>query len=658
MGNLTAEMIGQHPALAAFQQYIQEHSHRTPHPGEIEFSNTNPNDGVIELFYSRGRDVYVAQIDANNQLALHLRRGTQRGNAVQWAGPIEDRPTADACRTVQALGGEEERNFHCPTTPIGDVPPDLFRQRATWLGQWSASNLAAVELVNGVRRWRGATSWNAQSPTMSALRNSRAWATPVGSNELSFTQRLAGYGPVLGAGAVTMFSANHVSDMIGLHSDYHANERYAFGAYASYGSMSGMTWLLNRNRPASARLAAPSLAAGLVSSALVDATLGQMWQEGSGERQAVRMGAFFLPQVYRMAFGSRSIALAETRAASGMSRWGGRAVSAAFYADAAYMIYDHLAHSNRETARSNMIYRRASQLHDANAHPLRWAFNGAVEMVAPSLAQRLLTPDSYVAQAQEEMNAASTDSARRLRGYLSHALLMGPTGPATDASFYTELNWDWLRGNERLGTLRRSDGHELPLDLIAEHLQVPAIHQHVFEELDQAQRVAYLQREFRGYDLSPADVEESLARIALHSARQEIRDLYLSAGGDAAALTHCFDENGSLLAGRESDLLAQVFPGESVNPEQVLALRRVALARRILELRQNDPAGELAALDRVGREIGLIDAGGNLVGEASQFALASLESHPPAPVTAPPVRPVIPSSSVIQGIMAYGAQHG
>jgi hypothetical protein len=109
------------------------------------------------------------------------------------------------------------------------------------------------------------------------------------------------------------------------------------------------------------------------------------------------------------------------------------------------------------------------------------------------------------------------------------------------------------------------------------------------------------------------------------------------------------------VAGQESQLIGQIFPGQEVSAEQVLALRRVALARRILELRRNDPAGQLAAYDRVARQIGLIDAGGNLVGEETQLAQASLESHPPAAIPAP--RPAITPAQVIQGIMAQGA-HG
>src|ERR687891_92137 len=129
------------------------------------------------------------------------------------------------------------------------------------------------------------------------------------------------------------------------------------------------------------------------------------------------MGAFFLPQFSRMAFGSRTLALAETRAATGISRWGGRAFAAGFYADMTYMAYDHIAHTNRETARSNLIYRRAGQLHGAEAHPLRTVLNGAVGLVAPPLAERLLPPSSYVPQPQTEIDAQSSASARRLRDY-------------------------------------------------------------------------------------------------------------------------------------------------------------------------------------------------------------------------------------------------
>ncbi|HEX5035013.1 MAG TPA: hypothetical protein VFW62_11065, partial [bacterium] len=410
MGNLTASMIREHPALAAFQQHIQDTLHVTVRPGDILLSNERPGDGVLELSYSQpnGNSAFVGILNASQSTgALRIRHGEFTGlrngqDTYRWNN-WESHNVANACNTVRALGGEEERQVQCNTEGGGSQAPvstdtGFWTPQRTWLGYWTVGNYTFLETVNFVRRWRGATAWHAQSPTMSVLRNGRTWMTPVGSNELSLMERLRGYGAVSGVGAITMLSGEALSDHVGLHPDFHANERFAINAYGAYGAMSGVTSWLNRGRPASARLAAPSLAAGLVSSALVDATLGQMWQEGSAKRQALRNGAFLLPQLYRMAFGGRTLALAETRAAGGVSRWGGRAFAAGFYADMAYMAFDHIAHSNRDTARSNLIHRRANQLFSAEAHPLRTVFNGAVGLVAPALAERFLTPGSYVSQ--------------------------------------------------------------------------------------------------------------------------------------------------------------------------------------------------------------------------------------------------------------------
>ncbi|HKX13423.1 MAG TPA: hypothetical protein VJP40_09735, partial [bacterium] len=371
MGNVSAQMIREHPALAAFQQYIQENLHVTVRPEDILLSNSRPGDGVLELSYvqpdngsTNPPNTYVGLVNASSTTgALRIRHGLltgfRHGQAeYRWESWVPHN-VVGACRTVQVLGGEEERQVQC--APEGSVPTPTdsswLTPQEAWLGQWAVGNYTFVETVNFLRRWRGAKAWHAQSPTMSVLRNGRAWMTPVGSNELTLAQRLTGYGSVAGVGAITMLSGNQFSDLVGLHPDFHANERFAINAYGAYGAMSGVTSWLNRGRPAAARLSSPSLVSGLVSSALVDATLGRMYQEGSSERQALRMGAFFLPQLYRMAFGGRTLALAETRAATGISRWGGRAVAAGFYADMAYMAYDHIAHSNRETARSNLIYR-------------------------------------------------------------------------------------------------------------------------------------------------------------------------------------------------------------------------------------------------------------------------------------------------------------
>lgn len=654
MTQLTAELIRQHPALAAFNEYIQEHLHRAPNPEEIVVSNTNPNDGILQLSYlSPNNDVFVAQLDASRPTgALEVRHGRIRGRGTEW---VEPRPVArnvaGACEAVHALGGEEESGYTCPAivNPDSGAVPSLFRQRATWLGQWGLANWAGAELIG--------LAWKRRSLTLGTLRSLPGWLTATGSNELSLGARARLWSPVLAAGAVTVLSAEHGANMMGLHSNYHSNERFALDVYSAYGAMSGVSRLINRRNPGAA-LRPSSLGAGLLTSALVDATLGQMYAEGSAERRALRVGGFFLPEVYRMAFGNRALAVAETKAATGFARWGGRAMAAGFYADGAHMIWNHLTRSNAETGRDNLIYRRANQLEDAQRHPLVWALHGAAELIAPSLTERYWVSGNYVDQARQEIQAQAGVSGEGARSLLRHSLLLGPTGPATDASFYRELNFDWLRGENVLRNIRRPDGSELPVADVAEQFADPAIYERVIVNGTPDQQVAYIQRQFRGYDLSVADVHEILARIALHHARSSLQDLQYTAGPELRAFADCFDGSGTLRAGSESALLAQVFPGQEINADQVLALRRVALARRILELQSADPAGaELASYVRVAREIGLAGEDGRLIdAEETRLAQATLDSHPPAPLPTAPARPN--QTQVLQGILAYGAAHG
>lgn len=654
MTQLTAELIRQHPALTAFNDYIREHLHRAPNPSDIVVSNTNPNDGILQLSYlSPSNDVFVAQINASNSTgALELRHGRLRGSRTEW---VEARPVArniaGACDTVHALGGEEESSYTCPaiSNPSTGATPSLFRQRSAWLGQWGLANWLGAELIG--------LAWKRRSLTLGTLRSLPGWLTATGSNELSLGARARLWSPVLAAGAITALSAEHGANMMGLHSNYHNNERFALDAYSSYGAMLGMSRLINRRNPTAA-LRPASLGAGLLTSALVDATLGQMYAEGSAERRALRVGGFFLPEIYRMAFGNRALAIAETRAGAGFARWGGRAMAAGFYADGAYMIWNHLAHNNVETGRDNLIYRRANQLEDAQRHPIAWALHGAAEMIAPSLTERFWVSGNYVDQARQEIQAQASAAGEGTRSYLRHALLLGPTGPSTDANFYRELDLSWLRGENTLRNIRRPDGTELPVADVAEQFNDPEIYRRVIENGTPQQQIEYVQRQFRGFRLSQTDVQEILARISLHHARTQLQDLQYTAGPELQAFASCFDNSGALRPGSESALLGQVFTGQEVNAEQILALRRVSLARRILELQSSDPAGtELASYVRVAREIGLADADGRLIeGEEVQFAQASLLSHPAAPAPAAPARPS--QLQILQGIATYGASHG
>jgi hypothetical protein len=333
-------------------------------------------------------------------------------------------------------------------------------------------------------------------------------------------------------------------------------------------------------------------------------------------------------------------------------------MKAGFYADAAYMLYNSLSSSTVDSGRTNLIYRRANQLENAHRHPVAWALHGLAEMVAPSLTERFWVSGNSVDQARQEIHAQSASEGDAARSFLRYSLLMGPTGPSTDANFYQSLDLSWLRGDNTLRNLHRPDGSELPVADVADQFSDPAIYERVIVNGTPEQQITYIQQQFRGFRLSRDDVQEILARITLHHVREQVQDLQYTAGDELRAFAACFDDSGSLRTGQEQNLLAQVFPGQEINSDQILGLRRVALARRILELRASDPSGtELASYTRVAREIGLVDANGQLTdGEESRLAQATLDSHPATLAPAAPARPS--QLQILQGIAAYSSTHG
>src|SRR5215831_13549119 len=103
----TSELIAQHPALAAFRDYIQQRTHHEPRLEEIVVSNERPGDGKLEMSYldSRSGNVYVAQLDASQTLeALTMRSGHMQGRDVVW-NDTQRQNVAHACETLHALGG-------------------------------------------------------------------------------------------------------------------------------------------------------------------------------------------------------------------------------------------------------------------------------------------------------------------------------------------------------------------------------------------------------------------------------------------------------------------------------------------------------------------------------------------------------------------------
>ncbi|HKY62902.1 MAG TPA: hypothetical protein VJR29_05720 [bacterium] len=407
--------------------------------------------------------------------------------------------------------------------------------------------------------------------------------------------------------------------------------------------------------------AAWGMGPGLMSSAIVDRTIGQAFEEGSTARHVVRMGSFFLPDVYRIALGNRGPAIFSSR---GM-RVASRAFAAGFIADMMFAGANRLYHGGEGSARMSMIYQRANQLHDADESFLRRPIDGVFEMVAPQIASWWdsveltgsgFVPNRHRIQAEGEIRAFSLHTSQATDETLRHSLLFGGQGEELTPEFYSRVDWSSLRGESRLPEVRRIEGRELPVALIAEHLADPAVRRRLGGEgRDASDPVAYIQNQFRGYDLSRSEVEHALSEIRLHTVRRDLASLNQMQLPENAELGRIFDEHGSLRAGQEHALLGRVFQSSEVDETALLRNRRLGLACRVLEARRHDPAAVSPYL-AVAQRIGLADSEGNILdAEIRSQAEAQLgASSGPASTLSAPVPAGLARTARLSGLTVAG----
>ncbi len=381
--------------------------------------------------------------------------------------------------------------------------------------------------------------------------------------------------------------------------------------------------------------AAWGMGPGLMASAIVDRTIGSQFAEGSTARNAIRFGSFFLPDVYRIAVGNRGPAIFETR---GM-RWAGRAFAAGFIADMAFSGVNRWQHGSSGAATMNMVYQRANELHDRDEGLLRGVVDGAFEMIAPQVSAWWdsveldgigFRPNRYQNAAREELRAFSVDTTRRADETLRRHAFFGSGGASLDPDFYTRVDWNFLRGESRLEDIRLPDGREIPVRDILDQLQDPTVARRFTGDHPEDQ-VAYIQRQFRGYRLSRAEVEQALDRISLHALRNDLASLSQFDLPENAAMRGLFDEHGALRPGQEGALLRHLFPEHAPAEADILAQRRVSLALRILQARGSGDAAAAEPYLAVARRIGLADAAGEIVDPAirarAETELASAREH-------------------------------
>lgn len=405
--------------------------------------------------------------------------------------------------------------------------------------------------------------------------------------------------------------------------------------YGLSGGLTRMTFNGARGLVTMPFRAAWGMGPGLMASAIVDRTIGSQFAEGSTARHAIRFGSFFLPDIYRIARGNQAALIFETRP----MRWASRAFAAGFIADMAFSGVNRWQHGSSGAATMNMVYQRANELHDRDEGLLRGVVDGAFEMIAPQVSAWWdsveldgigFRPNRYQNAAREELRAFSVDTTRRADETLRRHAFFGSGGAGLDPDFYTRVDWGFLRGENRLEDIRLPDGREIPVRDILDQLQDPTVARRFTGDHPEDQ-IAYIQRQFRGYRLSRAEVEQALDRISLHALRNDLASLSQFDLPENAAMRGLFDEHGALRPGQEGALLRHLFPEHAPAEADILAQRRVSLALRILQARSSGDAAAAEPYLAVARRIGLADAAGEIVDPAirarAETELASAREH-------------------------------
>jgi hypothetical protein len=594
--NLSALPIWQHPAVEEFLADIQRDLHTLPRLEEVLVTNDMANDGFLDLSYiHQNKRIFAARLNGKANSIL-LRRGTLDDQGMpQWDGPANGQLLPGVCSTLHVLGGKQEAAVSCTDRKESDLTVD----RAKFLGAVGVANWTSLELGGWLFKRKSFSSW-AGKKLLSGF-------TPVGKTEASLMEGLNLRSPSLWLGTTAMVGSQFLASAMGLDPRFHTNERFALGAMATYSTM----WTsdvvkydrffhayhhpdspefkiqkqLNINPQAEDfaeaeawaqrnRSLSPSFGARLLSSALVDATLGKNFAEGSTERQALRMGSFFIPDFYRIAMGGRRLAFTQTPRMLAFGRWAKRAAVAGFLANAGYMGYEHITKGNAETARENALYARANEFQARDQNMVASFFHGLAEAIAPALTQRYGVSEEYVELAREEFRRQSEETSKQAENLFRNYLMFTQSGKALDAESYQHIDWSAFRGGNPLENIRRVDGKFLPIADIAEQMHDPEIARRHFENTPIPDQVRYLQQQFRAYQLSEADVHEVMGRIALQKMCQDIAELHLLDTPEHQPLLRFFDENGKLREGQEQSLVAHLFPEMTQAKTQAVALNQ------------------------------------------------------------------------------------
>lgn len=659
---VTRELLGQHPALQRFVEYVELHSGagvdldriaiRTQRESLPDATDNNvAQDGIVELIYTPSENCQVNQncpffygkIHGPAQ-AIFLRHGwvTPRINpqmqvTMEQNYPMENmpHPVEGACETVHAIGGADEANAECQSLNPSE-----------WMAISAGANWLGLDLFGTLI---GRSRWGSMPFSRFMFRNFR----PVGTQNIPWLQRLTQTAPGIAAGGLAMVGTHlGVAPAMGLDTPYHYNERFAMSAVAAQGANHGTHYLLQRlatrgsaaqsaSLPAAgSRVGVASFGSALISAALVDALVGPAFgEEGSTSREVLRGSAFFLPQIYRGAMGSRTLALTASRPRVRLAgRVLGYGAVAAFVTDLGHMGYNYVSDGAVGSGRDHALYQRAGEIQNSTEGGS--LLRGALGMIAPSLTERYGVDETYVNQARQEFEIQANSMSENAAQLLRQTIIHGDAGQNRELAFYQGVDLHWLQGDNQLGTVRQEGRPDWYLSLVAEDLGDPNLVRTSLEGRSSEEQIRFMQGQYN-WDLSNGDVQEIFNRIALHHAREQIAQVHYLVQPEDNALARHFDAEGRLLPTQRDALLNQLFAtgDRSLSTEQILGLRKVGLLVRIRQLREDlrgiesqrrsttqqanltTTQRDLAHYEGLARGLGLMDESGAFVaGELTDHA--------------------------------------
>lgn len=358
---------------------------------------------------------------------------------------------------------------------------------------------------------------------------------------------------------------------------------------------------------------------GILTSKLVDATLGRLLEQGSLTHSMLIGGAFFLPDIYKLALGGAKTSFLNKIFGSGLIKRLSKAAGWSFAMDLALLGASRLYHGDASTY-ERWVNKRATEKKFEAEGAYRFdpsdlfviplvtkAFNHFANFMAPDFTawahshDGLMSKSKYWHEIREEDKKTSQGLQKVASDAMRQIMLFGEGTEGYSKKFYTELDFS---------AFRRPADAQLP-SLIAEPenntgsaaptlRSSPDSCRNESGSVTHAPTLAPVHTSATD-EPSSEETEQSEQKITL---QKIISNLYFINQPVNNIYRELFNKDGALKGGMETALISTLFPTSvPTDPAQMLLdLRKIGLWTRYLNT--SDPK-ERAKLDRIANDIGL-----------------------------------------------------